>query len=1245
MKARINGNGIFIAFIIALFTVVFSVLVTNYDIIAKASGVNYNAELTVNQDGNAYTYTDGTETSGSFESLDLLLDDILANKEEGFNARLFFNDITTSNALTLSGGIIVFNGSLTYSSSNVEPVFITVERDGELRLSGASITTTNSAVILVEDGGNLQIDAGVLTVSEESNITTNALVNRGTTVVNSAVISNEASFTSYNGTQKLGRAILQNQSGANMVINDGSFIGAIAVEIKNGSLLVNDGEFKGTEGDGGSALVSADNAQVEVKGGAYISADETRTVVSNGSVDSQLAFLGGSIVGRLTLDASSSAKVRVSSSDVTYLLLPSEYGETYLYGEPSLTVENGCLGFQSSPNEGYYATKWEKSDGSYQTEEKSPLLASFTGGGSVRVVVNDEYSITLLLDGVEGATITKRYGQTLSKNDIDEALAVREGYEITSRTVDGVEIDTVYTVVKDASIVVVSELAVPRLNEFGLIEFTFNGNSQRVEAPLTEVTALSYEYVWEKQGNGWSSEGVNSQDGVMLVKNVADGGVYRLTVTVSDGVISKSATRVFTVSIVKGSYSSVEHEALSGVYSETKRLNEYALAEGFSWAEPLSVPTVSQRKYSAYYCLDELNYNVYQLEITLILSKAEAVLKSHAPLSGTYNEDLTLGDYALEGGWRWVDESVVPNVKNSDGYFALYAPNENYEEYLSKVKILLDKANYVSVPNLVIEVKYASGLNAYNAWKDCNDKQGYYFDDITEAKNTLIERLGDIPYEAYYNRDSDNYNDYEDVQIVISVSKGFATMQYPLSEVDGGVYAPNRTLSSVSLEPNWRWENPNELLFARRTEYKAIYNPNVALYDDHFAYVTVVVRKADVPESERVHAVLTGVYDPSKTLEDYALNDGWRWVDGSVTPTVRVTEYSAVYEKDENYNAYMGTVTLTLAKASYDLSSVVLADVEVTYDGREHSVECLGLPQGISVSYENNAKKDAGIYNVIVKFTQPDTDNYELIPQRTVRLTVKKAIASISVQDNQEFLYDGEDKFPSATLNNVEQRIISTSLPQKDVGKYTVKFYTEESSNYLSCERTVVYYINAQYRESGMDGVSSEGDVYVRLYDYSNGVNCDVTVSATIGSLTEDSFILNVVVGGTEQGGEYHLLALLPTSFEGKEFTVSCVAEGAETPVEVTQNGNYVSFKAEKAFGSYKFTLQNGTFDEGNSLEWWAILLITLGSVVFAGGVGALVFVLITLKKKGKLDEIISRFKKKDTKTTGEELTHEESDK
>ena len=103
------------------------------------------------------------------------------------------------------------------------------------------------------------------------------------------------------------------------------------------------------------------------------------------------------------------------------------------------------------------------------------------------------------------------------------------------------------------------------------------------------------------------------------------------------------------------------------------------------------------------------------------------------------------------------------------------------------------------------------------------------------------------------------------------------------------------------------------------------------------------------------------------------------------------------------------TATLTIAKATYDMSGITFEGGSFTYDGQAHSLAISGdLPTGVTVTYEGNEKVNAGTYTVTAKFA--GDPNYNDIPDMTATLTIAKAAYDMSgiIFENDSVTYDGQ---------------------------------------------------------------------------------------------------------------------------------------------------------------------------------------------------------------------------------------------
>lgn len=143
--------------------------------------------------------------------------------------------------------------------------------------------------------------------------------------------------------------------------------------------------------------------------------------------------------------------------------------------------------------------------------------------------------------------------------------------------------------------------------------------------------------------------------------------------------------------------------------------------------------------------------------------------------------------------------------------------------------------------------------------------------------------------------------------------------------------------------------------------------------------------------------------------------------------------------------------TLTILKSGLD--SIQFLDKTETYDGNEHFLAIEGeLPEGISVTYENNGHRDAGVYEVIARFTSTN-ENYEILGVLKAKLTIEKAEIPLDTLsfENQTYVYDGTIKSLKIEEGLPEGvKVTYVNNDHKSVGVYEVTASFEDTTgNYL----------------------------------------------------------------------------------------------------------------------------------------------------------------------------------------------------
>lgn len=153
---------------------------------------------------------------------------------------------------------------------------------------------------------------------------------------------------------------------------------------------------------------------------------------------------------------------------------------------------------------------------------------------------------------------------------------------------------------------------------------------------------------------------------------------------------------------------------------------------------------------------------------------------------------------------------------------------------------------------------------------------------------------------------------------------------------------------------------------------------------------TIVIEKATYT-SVTAHEALSGIYDPNKTLGNYALSEGFTWADAGEIPVCTKTEYAAKYNMDhDNYEDFVTTVTLVLQKATVTLAQDLF---EFNYDdGASHEIGTtvrynnIEVTEPYTLTFEKNMFSDAGTHRTLVTM---QADNYDLPKNTYVYVKVK----------------------------------------------------------------------------------------------------------------------------------------------------------------------------------------------------------------------------------------------------------------
>ena len=217
----------------------------------------------------------------------------------------------------------------------------------------------------------------------------------------------------------------------------------------------------------------------------------------------------------------------------------------------------------------------------------------------------------------------------------------------------------------------------------------------------------------------------------------------------------------------------------------------------------------------------------------------------------------------------------------------------------------------------------------------------------------------------------------------LTISKKTAEVAWTIAE--NYVYSPDgQTLPTATYD-----KKTANLIFTKDgtvCEFKDAGTYTVTVADDNNYDLTgsettktIVINKTKYT-SVTAHTALSGTYDPNKTLGNYALAEGFTWVNPDEIPVCTKTEYAAKYNMDpENYDYLDTKVTLVLQKATVTLAKNLF---EFNYDdGASHEISTtvkynnIEVTEPYTLTFDKNMFSAAGTHKTTATLA---ADNFAL---------------------------------------------------------------------------------------------------------------------------------------------------------------------------------------------------------------------------------------------------------------------------
>ena len=200
-------------------------------------------------------------------------------------------------------------------------------------------------------------------------------------------------------------------------------------------------------------------------------------------------------------------------------------------------------------------------------------------------------------------------------------------------------------------------------------------------------------------------------------------GTYMVTVADDNYILTNNEK---TIVINKARYTAAPALSLSGTYDPNKTLGNYALAEGFVWADAGEIPVCKKKEYAAKYNMDPANYEDFETTVTLVLQKATVALAEN------------LFEFIYDGASHEIGTTVrYNNIEVTEPYTLTFEKNMFSAAGTHKTTATLAADNFALSDNVVyVKVKGVKVGNNYYTIEDAlfNSKSGDTVEFISAAK-------------------------------------------------------------------------------------------------------------------------------------------------------------------------------------------------------------------------------------------------------------------------------------------------------------------------------------------------------------------------------------------------------------------------------------------------------------------------------------------------------------------------------
>lgn len=256
------------------------------------------------------------------------------------------------------------------------------------------------------------------------------------------------------------------------------------------------------------------------------------------------------------------------------------------------------------------------------------------------------------------------------------------------------------------------EISVSGLSAGDNYKVTFVTGKLTINKKSAEVAwTIAENYVYSPDGqtlptatyDGKTASLIFTKDGKAC--EFKDAGTYTVTVADDNYILTNNEK---TIVINKARYTAAPALSLSGTYDPNKTLGNYALSEGFTWADAGEIPVCTKTEYAAKYNMDSDNYEDFVTTVTLVLQKATVTLAQN------------LFEFNYDGASHEIGTTVkYNNIEVTEPYTLTFDKNMFSAAGTHKTTATLTADNFALSDNVVyVKVKGVKVGNNYYTIED-----------------------------------------------------------------------------------------------------------------------------------------------------------------------------------------------------------------------------------------------------------------------------------------------------------------------------------------------------------------------------------------------------------------------------------------------------------------------------------------------------------------------------------------------